>query len=358
MYRQFFKILIFQFPLGLTTQLLSFKGRANRMQFFVYLVGMFVALSALHDWLRKNTSVQVAQLLEVTPEKANYYIKETIICWVLLGLVSICFRRQHDFGRGGIKAFVISILPLAVHLFQQHGPFVLEDNVIFWPMCIVVFMCGFPRGNPCDNAYGKDTTIFKGDINNQGGQQGNTTYTYYVASQDSQMAFFRQFKHFRSMFTSAEEVHRYDQAYYEYYVRTRGRFDPNNFPGVDEFSSFYRFYLNMDNENFFGQEGGNYSSGSTNDSWYEQSSYYDNSSSSTNQTTEDDIDEAYKTLEIDKGASFSEIKKQYRRMSAKYHPDKYPNFASLSEDEQQKINEASATINNAFAIIKKHLGEK
>jgi len=53
---------------------------------------------------------------------------------------------------------------------------------------------------------------------------------------------------------------------------------------------------------------------------------------------------AYKILEIEKSASVDEIKKAYRRMAMKYHPDKVhhlgPDFMKDAQEKFRKINEA------------------
>ena len=50
----------------------------------------------------------------------------------------------------------------------------------------------------------------------------------------------------------------------------------------------------------------------------------------------------YEVLEIKEGASFEEIKKAYRNMVKKYHPDKYKDnpLADLAEEKMREINEA------------------
>ena len=63
-----------------------------------------------------------------------------------------------------------------------------------------------------------------------------------------------------------------------------------------------------------------------------------------------DKDWAYKALEIDPSASIDEIKKAYRRMAMKYHPDK---VNSLGEDVKKSATEKFRAINEAYEQLKK-----
>ena len=59
---------------------------------------------------------------------------------------------------------------------------------------------------------------------------------------------------------------------------------------------------------------------------------------------------AYKTLEIDTDASNDEIKKAYRRMAMKFHPDK---VNDLGEDMKKSATEKFRSINEAYESLKK-----
>jgi DnaJ like chaperone protein len=65
------------------------------------------------------------------------------------------------------------------------------------------------------------------------------------------------------------------------------------------------------------------------------------------------IDAAYKILEIDKSATDEEIKKAYKRMAVKHHPDKVSN---LGADVQRAAEEKFKRINEAYEKIKKDRG--
>lgn len=61
-------------------------------------------------------------------------------------------------------------------------------------------------------------------------------------------------------------------------------------------------------------------------------------------------DSAYKILEVERSASNEEIKKAYRKMAMKYHPDK---VSYLGEDFQNAAKEKFQKVNEAYENIKK-----
>ncbi|MBT3207021.1 MAG: DnaJ domain-containing protein [Bacteroidetes bacterium] len=67
----------------------------------------------------------------------------------------------------------------------------------------------------------------------------------------------------------------------------------------------------------------------------------------------DDTDTAYKILDVDKSASDSEVKKAYRKMAVKYHPDK---VSHLGIEVQNAAKEKFQKLNEAYEKIKKERG--
>ena len=63
-----------------------------------------------------------------------------------------------------------------------------------------------------------------------------------------------------------------------------------------------------------------------------------------------DIDSAYKILEIDSSASDNDVKKAYRKMAVKYHPDK---VAHLGKEIQKTAEEKFKAVSDAYSEIKK-----
>ena len=66
-----------------------------------------------------------------------------------------------------------------------------------------------------------------------------------------------------------------------------------------------------------------------------------------------DVNWAYTALEIQPSATDEEVKKAYRRMAMKYHPDK---VATMGEEIRQQATEKFRAINEAYEHIKKQRG--
>ena len=64
-------------------------------------------------------------------------------------------------------------------------------------------------------------------------------------------------------------------------------------------------------------------------------------------------DSNYRILEIDPSSSNDEVKKAYRKMAVKYHPDK---VATLGEDVQKAAEEKFKAVNQAYEAICKERG--
>ena len=62
---------------------------------------------------------------------------------------------------------------------------------------------------------------------------------------------------------------------------------------------------------------------------------------------------SYKILDLTRDASDAEVKKAYRKMAAKYHPDK---VSYLGEDVQEAAKEKFQKLSEAFEKIKKERG--
>ena len=63
-----------------------------------------------------------------------------------------------------------------------------------------------------------------------------------------------------------------------------------------------------------------------------------------------DIDSTYKILEIDPSVSDNDVKKAYRKMAVKYHPDK---VAHLGKEIQKTAEEKFKAVSDAYSEIKK-----
>ena len=66
-----------------------------------------------------------------------------------------------------------------------------------------------------------------------------------------------------------------------------------------------------------------------------------------------DTPSAYKVLEAEPNATDEEIKKAYRKMAVKYHPDK---VSHLGDDFQKMAEEKFKKLNEAYSLIKKERG--
>jgi DnaJ like chaperone protein len=63
-----------------------------------------------------------------------------------------------------------------------------------------------------------------------------------------------------------------------------------------------------------------------------------------------EIDSAYKILEVERSASNDEIKKAYRTMARKYHPDK---VSHLGEEFKKNAEEKFKMVNEAYEKLKR-----
>ena len=55
----------------------------------------------------------------------------------------------------------------------------------------------------------------------------------------------------------------------------------------------------------------------------------------------------YEVLGVDKGASEDQIKKAYRKLAAKYHPDNNPDNKEEAEEKFKEASEAYAVLSDA-----------
>ncbi len=67
------------------------------------------------------------------------------------------------------------------------------------------------------------------------------------------------------------------------------------------------------------------------------------------------LNEAYEILSLNKNASLSEVKKRYRELAKKYHPDVL-NANNVSENELKEGARKFQQVNEAYELVKKHLG--
>jgi DnaJ like chaperone protein len=68
-----------------------------------------------------------------------------------------------------------------------------------------------------------------------------------------------------------------------------------------------------------------------------------------------DTESAYDILEINSSATDSEVKKAYRKMATKYHPDK---LSSLGAEIQEAAEAKFVKVQEAYETIKKQRGMK
>lgn len=67
------------------------------------------------------------------------------------------------------------------------------------------------------------------------------------------------------------------------------------------------------------------------------------------------LDDAYSILEIDKAVEDNEVKRAYRRMASKFHPDKNRN---VGEEHQKMAQEKFIKVQEAYEAVKKARGMK
>ena len=115
----------------------------------------------------------------------------------------------------------------------------------------------------------------------------------------------------------------------------------------------YNQSRNSGYQNGYGRSGGNYGSRGGYSGNYNQGGYQRNSSS---YRKEPEFD-PYGVLGVSKNASFDEIKKKYRELVKKYHPDILMGKGADDEIVQEGTKKLQE-INKAYEILKEKFGEK
>lgn len=81
----------------------------------------------------------------------------------------------------------------------------------------------------------------------------------------------------------------------------------------------------------------------------------DNIKSFKNEGKSLNLDEAYSILQLDKNADLVELKKRYRELAKRYHPDVL-NANNVSETQLKEGARKFQQVNEAYELVKKHLG--
>ncbi|MCG8570952.1 MAG: DnaJ domain-containing protein [Spirochaetes bacterium] len=117
-------------------------------------------------------------------------------------------------------------------------------------------------------------------------------------------------------------------------VKQKGQVGQQEFQGVIKIASFLGLNINPFAQFDFNQSG----------SYQYHSRYYQQQQHSSNQI------DPYQVLDLTTNATNDEIKKKYRQLSMKYHPDK---AASQSEDIKNQYETKMRQINDAYDQLKK-----
>lgn len=81
---------------------------------------------------------------------------------------------------------------------------------------------------------------------------------------------------------------------------------------------------------------------------------FNNIKSFKNESKSLNLDEAYRILELQKGADLNEVKKKYRELAKRYHPDVL-NANNVSEAQLKEGAQKFQQMNEAYELVKKHL---
>jgi len=111
----------------------------------------------------------------------------------------------------------------------------------------------------------------------------------------------------------------------------------NHKTGFDEFQEKYEKYRQYQKQNSYQSY---------------QNSYKSSTNSNTSKNTEED--KYYKWLELPNGSSFDDIKKSYKTLMKKYHPDNFHN----NDTKRQTAEKLSQKLNEAYQYFEKKYSKK